>query len=283
MMIEVDTAAFDSESTVRRILTSSKYRDISEETVRDVVVQILAGLETGHRGAKKQTYRKIRERLHRIWAPYLGLPKFERSATALKRAFESGDSTKVEATCIDIISCHHSSHERVSILREMYKTLFERTGHPGGIHDLACALNPLTFRWMDLPRSIDYHAYDINRKTVDLINHYFSLEGIKPLAEHRDILCRPPDAAVDVGLLLKMYHCLERRRRGAGWEVVEKVPVRWLAVSFPTRSLASRTVNLTDIYERQIRPECQERGWSCERLDFEGEAMLLIGKDSHRI
>lgn len=279
----VDTAVVDSESTVRRILTSSKYRDISEETVRDVVEQILSGLEAGQRVSKRQAYRKIRERLHRIWAAYLGLPEFARSASSLKRAFESGVGSRVEGTCADIISYHHSSHERLPILREMYGALFERTGQPGGIHDLACAFNPLTFRWMDLPRSIDYHAYDINRRTVELINHYFHLEGLKPLAEHRDILCRPPTAPVDVGLLLKMYHCLERRRRGAGWEVVERVPVRWLAVSFPTRSLASRAVNLTDIYECQIRPECQERGWSCERLDFEGEAVLLIGKDSHGI
>ena len=279
----VDTAVFDVAGTVKRILSSSKYRDISEETVRDVVEQVLSGLEGGQRRSKRQTYRKIRERLHRIWASYLGLPEFERSVSSLKRAFESGEAAKVEGSCIDIISYHRSSHERLPILREMYNALFERTGQPGGIHDLACALNPLTFRWMDLPRSIDYHAYDINRKTVELINHYFHLEGLKPLAEHRDILCRAPTAAADVGLLLKMYHCLERRRRGAGWEVVERVPVRWLAVSFPTRSLAFRAVNLIDTYERQIRPECQERGWSCERLDFEGEGVLLICKDIHRV
>ncbi len=90
----MDTAVFDVAGTVKRILSSSKYRDISEETVRDVVEQVLSGLEGGQRRSKRQTYRKIRERLHRIWASYLGLPEFERSVSSLKRAFESGEAAK---------------------------------------------------------------------------------------------------------------------------------------------------------------------------------------------
>jgi 16S rRNA (guanine(1405)-N(7))-methyltransferase len=278
MMRKVDAADIDRENAVKRILASSKYRDITEETVRDVVEHVFTDSESGKRRSQRQCYRKTREQLHRIWALYLGLPEFESSFSALSRAFESEDGSAVEEACTAILSHHHSSKERLPILGKLYETLFERTGRPDVMLDLACALNPLAFRWMGLPRSVRYLAYDINRKTVELINQYFGLEGLEPLAEHRDVLCRPPRARADVGLLLKMYHCLERRQRGAGWRVVEQTPVRWIAVSFPTRSLASRAVNLTDNYERQIQPRCQERSWLVERLEFEGEDVLLICK-----
>ena len=93
---------------------------------------------------------------------------------------------------------------------------------------------------MGLPRTTEYHAFDINERVVGLVNHYFRLEGLAPLAELRDVLCRPPDQVADVALLLKMYHCLEHRRRGAGWQVVEQTQARWIALSFPTRNLSNR-------------------------------------------
>ena len=76
---------------------------------------------------------------------------------------------------------------------------------------------------MGLPRSVRYCAYDINARIVSLTNCYFQLEGIAGIAEHRDVLCDPPRESADLALLLKMYHCLERRRCGAGWQAVAEV------------------------------------------------------------
>jgi hypothetical protein len=38
-------------------------------------------------------------------------------------------------------------------------------------------------------------------------------------------------------------------------------------------------VDIIGNYEPQIRDGCRSRGWSCERLDFEQEIVLLIRKD----
>jgi 16S rRNA (guanine(1405)-N(7))-methyltransferase len=278
----VDPGALDLEQTVSRIIASSKYRSISEETVRDVVWQEFSYHSSQRRLSQKQTYRRIRERLHRIWASYLGLPDFGYALTSLRQAFESGDGAQIERVCLEILCSHHSSRERLPVLSEMYGAIFSRTGIPGRVHDLACAVNPLAFRWMGLSHNVRYHAYDINRMIVELVNCYFLLEGLGPLAEHRDVLCRPPSEQGDVGLLLKMYHCLEQRRRGAGWQLIESVPDRWLAVSFPTRSLASRRVNIAESYEDGISARCHKRGWSCDRLDLREETVLLIEKSRNR-
>ena len=145
---------------------------------------------------------------------------------------------------------HASTRERMVILSEFYSRLFEITGTPKRMVDLACALNPFSFRWMGLSKDIFYYAYDNNMQTVELIKLYFQLEGLQPLVEARDILCNPPEAAVDVGLLFKMYHCLEHRQKGAGWKVIEKTPAQWMAVSFPTRNLANRSVDIFSNYKQ---------------------------------
>ena len=190
------------------------------------------------------------------------------------------------------MSAHASTRERLEILGELYGAILRVTGMPRSVLDLACSLNPLSFRWMDLPRSVEYRAYDINTHTVSLINKYFHLEGVSGRAELQDILCPSSDPSRDpvsdtvrtplggLALLLKMYHCLEHRRRGAGLYVIENVRSRWIAVSFPARNLASRRVDIIGNYEGTIRECSAQNGWQCVRLDFDTEIVLLIDKRS---
>src|SRR5262249_25735948 len=153
------------------------------------------------------------------------------------------------------------------------------TGVPERIMDLASALNPFSLRWMKLPKTVCYHAYDINRRVVELTNHYFCLEGLPLLAAHQDVLCSPPAESADVALLFKMYHCLEHRQRGAGWRVVAAVPARWVAVSFPTRNLRAQNVDILGNYEGQIRLESEREGWHCLDIRLTTEVILLIRKN----
>jgi 16S rRNA (guanine(1405)-N(7))-methyltransferase len=123
-----------------------------------------------------------------------------------------------------------------------------------------------------------YTACDINVGTIELINHYFRLEGMAPAAELRDVLCEPPRIQADVAFLFKMYHCLEHRKKGAGWEVVAATPADWVAVSFPTRNLANRRIDIVGNYEEPIRSDAARCGWECTRLDFDSEIVLLVHK-----
>ena len=265
------------EDLIKKIMGSKKYRHICEQTVRDIISGERA--KHAHRTIlPKAAVASARRRIHRVWSSYLFKADYRSLAGKLKAAFESGESIGIEAACEKILACHQSSRERIPILKEFYAAIFGITGLPGRLHDLACALNPLSFRWMNLPDTVEYRAYDINRETVSLINCYFNLEGIAPLAVHRDILCSPIAESGDVGLLLKMYHCLERRRRGAGWEVLETTPFHWTVITFPGFSLASRSVDIAANYEPQIRSRCKQLGWRTARIDFSAEVILLVEK-----
>jgi len=266
------------EHLVRRLADSKKYRCLCEDTIRDVVEQECARHDLRRTGEWKKAEAGARKRLHRVWASYLGAPDIDSAEKRLSAAF--GGKEPVEEACREILTEHQSSRERIPILGTFFQGIFRRTGTPAILLDLACALNPLAFRWMGLPRSTKYRAFDINAKTVGLINHYFRLEGMEAAAELRDVLCKPPMGPADAAFLFKMYHCLEHRRRGAGWEVVAATPAEWIAVSFPTRNLANRRIDIAANYEQQIRSDAAERGWPCGRMDFDSEVVLLVHKGS---
>jgi 16S rRNA (guanine(1405)-N(7))-methyltransferase len=259
------------DAIVEGICRSKKYQGLARETVRDVLA-----LELSRQKSPARAVELARRRLHRLWAQFLGEPEYESSKRALDSAFVSGSDHQIRSACETILTAHASARERMEDVSRLYSELFAITGRPARLLDLACALNPLSFRWMDLPGSTAYHAFDINERVVGLANHYFRLEGLAPLAELRDVLCRPFDETADVALLLKMYHCLEHRRRGAGWQVVEQTHARWIALSFPTRNLTNRDVDILENYEPDILDRAKLRGWHCARVEVPSEIVLLI-------
>jgi 16S rRNA (guanine(1405)-N(7))-methyltransferase len=260
------------EAFVARTLSSRKYRDIAPETVRDVIAREIAH---GDRGAEE----RARLRLHRLWADYLGGADADVAARGLEDAVAAGGDAVAEA-CAALLRGHHSSRERLDELEAFYRSVFAVTGIPGVLLDLACALNPLAWRWMGLDRArTRYNAYDINRRTVALVNRYFALEAIQGAAEQRDVLVSPPIERGDVALLLKMYHCLEHRRRGAGWQAVHAVPASWVVISFPTRNLASRRADIAGNYEPEIRENAAAAGWEVLAAGTPGETALAVHKE----
>ena len=259
---------------VGKIHSSRKYAPLCEETIRDIVIE-----EIHKTGSLKQLQKRARQRLHRVYASYLGEVNLTSAYTHLKETFATDEDDRIRQACASIMSEHRSSAERLNILPIFYERIFRFTGYPEKIFDLACSLNPFSFRWMSLPPSILYYAYDINCHTVELINYYFLLEGLKPLAQVRDVLCSPAKQYADVSFLFKMYHCLEHRKRGAGWYVVEHTPSRWVAVSFPTRTLVSRRADILGNYDKAIFSRAGSLGWAIERLDFDTEIVLLIKKE----
>lgn len=261
---EIDTIVYE-------INSGKKYKFLCPDTIRHVV-----SLEMGRHKSLKEVVKAAKKRLHLILADYLSQLNYASAGKQLKAAFLSGDREEINQTCRHILSKHASTRERLDILAELYSKLFDITGKPAKLADLACALNPLSFRWMGLPKDTGYYAFDNNKQTVELLNLYFHLEGLGPRAVVRDILCHPPEDFFDVAFLFKMYHCLEHRQKGAGWEVIEETPAKWLAVSFPTRNLANRKVDIFANYKEEMLPRIKGKGWDFQVVEFRTELVVLI-------
>lgn len=226
------TAAFIAE-----VRQSRKYRelDLPEQTLTDLI-----GQEVGRHKSDREALQAARMRLHNLVAPYLGDPDYPVAALQLEAAFASREPGAIQAACADILKTHASTRERLPHLDQFYTAIFSITGRPATLLDLACGLNPLAFPWMDLPPATHYHAYDLHQPRVALLNHYFRLQGLAPLAEQRDILVEPPQIEADVAFFFKEAHRFEQRRRGCNRPFWLSLHVKWLVVTLPASSLTGR-------------------------------------------
>ena len=153
------------DSIIDEIKSGKKYRVLSPDTIRDVVTR-----ETTKHKSLKNAVKAARKRLHLILADYLSRLDCPEAEQQLKTAFSSGDQNKIKETCLNIMTKHASTHERIEILDQFYPKLFAVTGKPQKLADLACAMNPLSFRWMGLPKDISYYAFDNNSQNITFLD-----------------------------------------------------------------------------------------------------------------
>jgi 16S rRNA (guanine(1405)-N(7))-methyltransferase len=227
---------FDLHRMAQKILRSKKYRDtgLNPDTLMDLLQQ-----EAAHQNSEKALQKSVRRKLHNILAPYLGEPDYESFSKRLSELIDFGlESKQIREFCLDILKEHASTAERIDHHTAFYQRLFEATGQPASILDLACGHHPFAFPWMGLPTSTAYHAYDILQPRVDLINQFFRVIGLAPLAEDRDILIHPPTIQADLGIFFKEAHRFEKRQPGCNRSFWSALCVKTLAVSLPAHDLS---------------------------------------------
>lgn len=262
----------DLEQVVAAVKSSRKYGDTSEETIR-----WLAEEAVRQHKRPKAAIKAVRKSLHSIMAPYLGDPDYEITAATLETAFAAGNEAEVKEICLVTLESHLSTRERMPIMEAFYRKIFEITGTPKRLLDIACALNPMAFPWMGLPDSVEYYAYDIHEPRIDLLNHYFQLQGLLPLARLQDVALTPPRETADVALFLKEMPRFERNYPGSGRELLIDLPVRYLVVSFPTVSMHGGR-NLVNRYRQFFAELVAGQSWPVEELMFDGEIVFIAEK-----
>lgn len=263
----------DLTAVITAIKQSKKYRDTSEETIRDLA-------ETALRQHKKPkaAIKAVRKRLHSIMAPYLGDPDYALMAQALTNAFAEGDSARVRQLCHSALDAHLSTRERLPIMESFFNEIWAVTGVPAALLDIACALNPLAFLWMGLPTSVQFHAYDIHEPRVAFINHYFRLQGLAPLAKVQDVALDPIQERADVALFLKEMPRFARNYPGQERPLLESLQADWLVLSFPTISTHGGR-NLTNRYRDFMAQLIDDKEWPVTELLFEGELVFCVKKN----
>ena len=260
------------EEVIAAVKGSRKYGDTSEETIRMLAVEALRQ----HR-RPKAAIKAVRKRLHSIMAPYLGDPDYEDAAAALDAAFAAGDDAKIKEICLAALESHLSTRERLPIMEAFYQQIFQLTGRPKRLLDIACALNPMAFTWMGLTDSVEYYAYDIHEPRIDFLNHYFQLQGLLPLARLQDVALAPPQETADVALFLKEMPRFERNYPGSGRDLLTNLPVRYLVVSFPTISTHGGR-SLVNRYRQFFAELVAGQSWPVEELMFDGEMVFIADK-----
>jgi 16S rRNA (guanine(1405)-N(7))-methyltransferase len=250
---------------------SRKYRSLE---LPDAMLYDLITQEMVRYGSQKKVLDAVREKLHNIVAPYLGDPDYARAARQLTTAQAAGPEA-LRTACLGILTSHASTRERIHLLDEFYPRLWQVTGKPESILDLACGLHPFGLPWMDLEPVVKYYAYDIHKPRVELLNHFFNLTGREPLAVQEDVLVNPPEVTADVALFFKEAHRFEQRRRGCNLPFWQALNVRWLLVSLPSSSLSGKR-NLVERQRKLMDSILAGQSWTVKEIIFENEMVFCI-------
>lgn len=261
----------EREAVVAAIKGSRKYRAVGVETIRALVHQAWPE----HR-KPKAVEKAVRRRLHGIAAGHLGDPDYAELGRALAAALAQGDAAAERALCEEALGRHLSTRERLPYVEAFYAAIFEHTGVPGTLLDLACGLGPLSLPWMGLPLATRVLAYDVNEPRVAMLDAWLHARGQAGGAEVRDIVLRPPSEPADVALLLKELHRLQRNYPGVAWaEWLASIPARHLVVSLPAFS-AHGGRGLVERYRDMMGRLVDGRGWPVHELLFEHEVVFCL-------
>jgi 16S rRNA (guanine(1405)-N(7))-methyltransferase len=264
------------DTLVAAVLHSAKYRNVSPGVVRR-----LGARELAKGRSVKEAIKETKNLLHQTYGAFAPhLPSYERWLEELQAVAGDGPVPRCPAfrqACARIMAQHTSTAERLPYLEEFYRPL----GSLGPIHsvlDIGCGLHPLAFPWMRLPADVSYRCYDIDAQAAPFLTQFFALAGLDGIATVWDAALAPPPEQADVAILLKVVPVLDTQVRDAGFALLRALAVRWLLVSFPTRSLSGRARGMLQSYSSRFRLLAQQEGWSLRWWEYPTELLYFVGK-----
>jgi len=206
----------------------------------------------------------VREKLHGITSAFMNENEYKR-AQALAGEF-------CPENLEDLLACHASTRERLPLtaMDELYRRIFEITGEPASLLDLACGMNPVYFT-AKYPQ-MKVTGVDISGQSVNIIR----ICGGN--AMHGDLLCENavPEKRFDMALLFKILPLLDRQRSGAAMAVMQAISAQYIVVSFPTRTLGGRNVGMEDNYSAWMESHMPEKREISARFTTENELFYIL-------
>lgn len=258
------------ERLTAEVLSSRKYAQIEPGLAARLVAEELA------KGRKaKEVVKAVRNKLHQVGGAYLsGRMAYQSWLDELNAA---NNPEEFKQVCRMILGQHASTRERLPVLDRIYAEIFSLLPPIKSVLDAACGLNPLTIPWMALQPDARYYACDIYADMVDFLNAYFALIPQEGKAQLCDVAAEPPSQAVDLALVLKAIPCLEQIDKQAGARLLDGLNARYLAVSFPAKSLGGRSKGMVENYSARFDELSAGRGWkTLGRLAFETELVFVV-------
>ena len=260
----------DAEKIALALAESRKYRHLCRATIERV-----ATWPAQRNDSQAQAVKAAKRKLHQVYAAYLSGWNPRGAEKILQSLQPEPIDEQLREACRRIMSQHTSTAERLGVLDGLYRSVFEITGQPKRILDLGCGLGPLALPWMHLPADIEYEAWDIDHRMVDLLNHFFRIAAPRSLAQCKDVLTETPAGQVDVAFCMKLLPCLEQQQPDIARQLLSRVPAEFIVISFPVRSIGGRRKNMPANYASRIEPVLAEMGLRAERLACPAELVYV--------
>lgn len=251
---------------LEKLLASKKYREVCPDTIRRVWAEC-----QGKYKKPKDAEKAAREALHGITGAFLTLDEARRCNEAMRAWAESG---RADADLEHMLDRHASTRERLPLLRmdAIYARIFDVTGRPSSVLDLACGVNPLYLG----ARGIPTLGVDISGQSVEILNAFGEFAPVSAVCA--DLLCENaiPKRRFDAALLFKILPLLERQRPGAAMDTMTAIDAKYLVVSFPTRTLGGRNVGMAEQYSQWMENHLPENHTVAARFEEKNELFYIL-------
>ncbi len=259
----------DQSKAIQQILRAKKYANLSPDTIE----RILRWAEA--RVKKKEVDKTARKKLHQIYGAYFN----QGSASTFEKTVlnKPEDPAGIKTFCHELMGLHSSSQERQEDLATFYGKIFEITGIPERMIDLACGLNPLSYPWIHEHGTIPYIGYDIDQKTTRLMNDLLVSFDYPVEIRFNDLFLNIPEhKATDLVMLLKALPCLEQQEKGISVKLLTEIKCQYLVVSFPSKSLGGKSKGMEANYESFLSSVVDETSHTAHKITFEREIVYVL-------
>jgi len=263
-----------------RICSSKKYRDIYRPTV-ERIVSSLPHPKGARKESPKEREEAARNMLHQVWGAYWETrPDFTKLLGRIQPQLAAEDAATRQAALRTLMRLHSSTRERLEILPEFFKRIWESLGDgvpPASVIDHGCGFMPLAYPWMGLPGAASYSGYDIDRGQNGFTKAVLAAAHVPAGTEVRDgdvLVDAYPYA--DVVFMLKLVPLLVQQvGESATQEVLARQACRWLVVSYPVASLGGRDKGMAAFYRNQFKAMMEKCGRTFTELAFPDELVFI--------
>lgn len=259
------------DEVVRELRQSSKYAGLCEPTLARIAQWSLV------RHAKpRDAVKAAKRKLHQVFGAYLDPGAVAMAERRVDELGEAPDARALQQAARDILRHHASSRERLDGLEAFYDALWQSTGAPSHVLDVACGFSPFALPFMELPADCRYDAIDIDIRLMAVADRFRALTGQPGRIRAGDALADPPIGAVDVVLALKTLPCLDQQETGASARLLGQLQARVIVVSYPVRSLGGRDKGMAATYRKSFLNLAKQLDRQVDELDVADELVFLL-------
>lgn len=198
---------------------------------------------------EKDALDAAKRHLHIICGMYQGTGEQARLSALMQEALrEPSTPERVRRLSEQILPLHASTRERLPEMRAFYEAVFGALPEIQSIMDLGCGLHPFARPWMSVKTDCRYSAWDLLPETAAHIEAFFAWVGYAGEAGVLDLAAAGPKESVDLAFALKLLPVLEQQQKDRGGELLASLDVRYVAATFPTRSMGGKKQGMAAFY-----------------------------------
>jgi len=216
--------------------------------------------------------KEIREELHRVYGVYQVKKQWKKEE--LLKNLKNKDFEEIKYISREILKLHSSSRERLKDYEDVYEKIFNITGKPEIIIDLASGLNPCSLILINFKGKC--FAYDVSESDVNFLNEYFkiikkySLDG---KAIVKDIRKDFNFENGDIYFLFKFLDLINDKKNFF-IKLISNLKCKYLVISFPKKTISLK--NMKNVKRKWFIKLLEKNNLYYSLIDSQNELFYII-------